>query len=119
VRVHLAAEHAPELELAHAGFELRNLLLDVADRGGIVLGFGQLQQFGGIRQRRTGGVELFEIGAQPRAFAPQLLRPLGVVPDILLLQFTDDFFQTLFLGVVVKETPEARRCARKGRAGSS
>jgi hypothetical protein len=119
VRIHLAAEHAAELEHPHAGFQLRDFPLDVADGGRIVLGLGQLQQLGGVRQRGAGGVELLEIGVQPRALAPQLLCPFGVVPDILLLQLTDDFFQTLFLGVVVKETPEGRRCAPRGRAGSS
>jgi hypothetical protein len=112
VRVHLAAEHAAELEHAHPRFELRDFPLDVADRRGIVFGLGQFKQFGGVRQRGASRIELFEVGAQPRAFAPQFLRPLGVVPDILLFQFADDFFQALFLGVVVKETPEARRCAR-------
>jgi hypothetical protein len=112
VRIHLAAKHAAELEHAHPGFELRDFLFDVADRGGVVFGLGQFQQFGGIRQRGARGVELLEVGAQPRAFAPQLLCALGVVPDILLFQLADDFFQALFLGVVVKGTPEARRCAR-------
>jgi len=112
VRVHLAAEHAPELEHAHARFELGNFPFDVADRGGVVLGLGQLQQLGGVRQRGARGIQLLQVGAQPCAFAPQLLRPFGIVPDILLFQFADDFFQALFLGVVVKGTPEARRCAR-------
>jgi hypothetical protein len=119
VRIHLAAEHAAELEHPHAGFELRDLPLDVADGGRIVLGLGQLQQLGGVRQRGAGGVELLEIGVQPRALAPQLLRPFGVVPDILLFQLADDFFQTLFLGVVVKETPVTRQFARLDRAGFS
>jgi hypothetical protein len=46
------------------------------------------------------------------------LRALGVVPDIGVFKFTGDFFQTLLLGVEVKETPSAtttdlagRRCA--------
>jgi hypothetical protein len=112
VRIHLAAEHAAELEHPDPRFELRDFPFDVADRGGVILGFGKLEQFGGVRQRGARGVELLEVGAQPRAFAPQFLRALGVVPDILLFQLADDFFQALFLGVVVKGTPEARRCAR-------
>jgi hypothetical protein len=112
VGIHLAAEHAPELELAHAGFELRDLLLDVADGGGVILGLGQFEQLGGVREGGARGIELFEVGAQPRALAPEFLRPLGVVPDILLLEFADDLFEAFLLGVVVKGTPEARRCAR-------
>jgi hypothetical protein len=119
VGIHFAAEHAAELELPHAGLELRDFPLDVADGGRIVLGFGQLQQLRRVGQRRARGIQLLQIGVQPRPLAPQFLRPLRVVPDILLLKFADDLFQTLFLGVVVKETPEGRRCAPRGRAGSS
>jgi hypothetical protein len=119
VRIHLATEHAAEFQHPHAGFQLGNFPLDVGDGRRVVLGLGQLQQFGGIGQRRARGVQLLQVGAQPRPLASQLLRPFRLVPDILQFQFADDFFQTLFLGVVVKETPEGRRCARRGRAGSS
>ena len=78
-----------------------------------------LQQFAGIGQRCARAVELLQVGAQPRALATQFLRPLRLVPDIRQFELADDFFQPLFLGVVVKETPEARRCARRGREGSS
>jgi hypothetical protein len=112
VRIHLAAEHAAELEHPHAGFKLRDFPFDVADGGRVILGLGQLQQLDGIGQRRACGIQLLQVRAQPRALSPKLLRPLRVVPDILLFQLADDFFQALFLGVVVKETPEAKRCAR-------
>jgi len=44
---------------------------------------------------------------QQRAFAAQGLRARGVVPDVGAFEFAVYFFQTLFLGVVVKDTPEA------------
>jgi hypothetical protein len=112
VRIHLATEHAAKLQHPHAGFQPGNFPLDVGDGCRIVFCFGQLKQFGGIGQRRACGIELLQVGAQPRALATQFLRTFGLVPDVLQFQFADDFFQTLFLGVVVKETPEGTRCAR-------
>jgi hypothetical protein len=119
VRIHLAAEHAPELQRAHGGFQPRDFLLDVGDGRGIVLGLGQLEQLAGIGKLGSRGIELGEVGNQPGAFASQFLRAFGVVPDILLFELADDFLQAFLLRVVVKETPGGSWPARKGRAGSS
>jgi hypothetical protein len=43
VRVHLAAEHALELELAHVGFEHAGVALDLAHHALVGVGFGELQ----------------------------------------------------------------------------
>ena len=48
VRVHLAVEHALELEAAHLGLEALRVALDVARGGLVVLAFGELEQLGGI-----------------------------------------------------------------------
>jgi len=119
VRIHFAAEHAAKLQLPYACLELRDFLFDVGHRCRIVFGLGKFEQLAGIRQRGARRIELVQIGAQPRPLAPQLLRPCRIAPDILLLELTDNLFQALLLGVVVKETPEGRRCAPPGRAGSS
>lgn len=42
----------------------------------------------------------------------QGLRAFGVVPDVGAFEFAVDFFQTLDLGVVVKDTPSAHRADR-------
>jgi hypothetical protein len=44
--------------------------------------------------------------------APELLRPLGLVPDRRVLQRGVDLGQTLGFVLVVKDTPLALRCAR-------
>ncbi|EFE06623.1 hypothetical protein CIT292_09672 [Citrobacter youngae ATCC 29220] len=36
---------------------------------------------------------------------PQRLRAFGFVPDVRLFQLGVYFFQTLFLGIIVKDTP--------------
>jgi hypothetical protein len=115
MRVHLAREHALELQLLHALL----VAVDVGDdrvRGVlVVLGFDQLQQLAGsgeaFGQRPDAVDRLVEQGA----FAAQRLRPFGIVPDIRVFQFALYFFQALALGVVVKDTPSAHPAARSGR----
>jgi hypothetical protein len=46
----------------------------------------------------------FECGT----FLPQFLRPLRLIPDIRLFEFTADFDQAFLLGIKVKDTPLAR-----------
>jgi hypothetical protein len=43
MRVHLPAEHALELELAHVSLERAGIAFDIACRRLIVLAFGQLE----------------------------------------------------------------------------
>jgi len=47
-----------------------------------------------------------------RTLAAQGLGAFGVVPDIGVFELALDFFQTLTLGVVVKETPGVSPAAR-------
>jgi hypothetical protein len=107
MRIHLAAEHALELQL----FDATRVTLDIGDdrvRGVLVVfhldEFEQLvrafEAFGQFTDAVDGLVE-------QRAFAAEGLRARRVVPDVGAFEFAVDFFQTLFLGVVVKDTPEA------------
>ncbi|OFS92543.1 hypothetical protein HMPREF3113_12175 [Stenotrophomonas sp. HMSC10F06] len=85
------------------------VLVQVADHGQggffVLFAFGQFQQFARLGQavedRGDAADGLVQIGA----FAAKVLGVLGVVPDIRVFQFPGYFFQTLFLGVVVKDTP--------------
>jgi hypothetical protein len=81
----------------------------------VLLALGQLQQFcrlGQAIEHRGDAVDgLLEDGA----FAAQALGPLGVVPDVGQFELAVYFFQTLLLGVVVKDTPGARPRDRSGR----
>jgi hypothetical protein len=84
----------------------------------VVLAFGQVQQFAGFAQAFFQAGDAVDVLFQAGTFAAQGLGVLGVVPDIRAFQLAVYFFQTLALGVVVKDTPEAnaavpadRRCA--------
>jgi hypothetical protein len=105
VRVHLAAEHALELEAAHALFEAGSVALDVLRRGFIVLTLGELEQLRRIGDGLAGAVELPELGSQLGAFAPQLLRLVRLLPDGGVFELATDLFETFLLVVVLKETP--------------
>jgi hypothetical protein len=85
VRVHFAAEHALELEAAHALFEAGRIPLDVLRRGLVVLAFSQIEQLGRIRDRLAGAIELGELGSELGALAAQLLRLVRLLPDRRIL----------------------------------
>ena len=105
VRVHLAAEHALELELADLGLDLRQVALDLAGGGLVVLGLGELQQLDGIGHRAGGRVHLLDLGGEARALLAELLGLLGLLPDGGVFEFAADFLEPLFLQIVLKETP--------------
>jgi hypothetical protein len=92
VRVHLAAEHALELELAHPGLEHIGVALDLARGRLVILVFGQLQQLRSITDGGAGAIELGQFGLELRALAPELLSALGDVPDGGVFQLAADFF---------------------------
>jgi hypothetical protein len=84
----------------------------------VALAFGQIEQFAGFTQAVFQAGNAVDVLFQAGTLAAQGLGVLGVVPDIRVFEFPVYFFQTLALGVVVKDTPEAkaavpgdRRCA--------
>jgi hypothetical protein len=96
----------------HLGFERGRFALDVARGGFVVLALGELEQLVRVGDGCGGVVELSELGAQACALATQLLGLVGLVPDAGIFELAADFFQPLFLAVVLKETPSASSCAR-------
>jgi hypothetical protein len=98
----------------HLVFEGGSFALDVARSGFVVLILRELEQLVGVGDGFRGVVELGELGAQACALAAQLLGLVGLVPDAGVFELAADFFEPLFLAVVLKETPSARWCARLG-----
>jgi hypothetical protein len=91
VLIHLAAEHAAELELAHAAFKAGDLGFDLLGRGFIVLGFGKLQELAGIAYRGECRIQILQFARELGALAPEGLGALGVTPDSRLLELAADF----------------------------
>jgi len=85
------------------------ILVQVGDHGQgglfVLFAFSQFQQFGGFGQPVEDGGDAAYRLLEAGTLAAQGLGVFGVVPDIGVFQFPGYFFQTLFLGVVVKDTP--------------
>jgi len=111
VRVHLAAEHALEFQLAYACFERAGVALDITRNALIVLAFRHIQQRGGIAYGATGAVEVLEFDRQTRTFPAEFLGADRVAPDGRIFKFATYFFEALFFSIVLKETPSRRRHA--------
>jgi hypothetical protein len=107
VGVHLAGEHALELELRDLALEPAGVLLDRGDRAGVGFGLGELEQLARLDdtavQLLEGADDALELGA----LAAELLGPLRVLPDGRVLEFAQDLRQALLAALVVKGTPSA------------
>jgi hypothetical protein len=114
VRVHLAAEHALELETANLALEPLGILPDVPRGSFVALPLGQLQELLRIADALGGAIDLRDVGAETGALLTELLGPLRLRPDGRVLELPPYLLEALFLAVVLKETPVARRCARPG-----
>jgi hypothetical protein len=114
VRVHLAVEHALQLEAAYTPLEPDGIAFDVRRGGFVLFAFGELEELCRIRDGLGGAIELAKLSSQLGAFPAQLLGLLGVLPDGGIFQLAIDLFEALFLRVVLKETPGGRQCDRRG-----
>src|SRR5690606_38717601 len=102
-RVHLAAEHAPELELLHPALVAVELAQDLGGGGLVLLLLCELDELARVgkagRQRSQAAADFLEVGALPS----QRLRALGLLPDAGLLELALDFGEALGLSLVVKD----------------
>jgi len=105
VGVHLAAEHALQLEPANPFLEPCGVTLDVPRRAFIVFALGEVEELRGVGDGLRGAVQLLELRGEPGTFAPQLLRLVGLLPDGGVLQLATYLFEAFLLAVVLKETP--------------
>jgi hypothetical protein len=115
VGVHLAREHASELEAGQPLLERSEVRLDLADGLGILFLDSEAQQFVGVAETGSQFVEDDDDLLELRALLAQGLRPLGFVPDIRLFQLALDFYEPLGFAVVVKDTPSTQPCVQRGR----
>jgi hypothetical protein len=110
--VHLATEHAFELEPAHLAFEPLRIASDVLGGDLVALTFGQLQELRGVGDAVGRAIDFGDVSGETGALLAELLRALRLRPDGRILELPSYLFEALFLEIVLKETPVARRCAR-------
>jgi hypothetical protein len=112
VAVHLAREHALELE----ALDLRGEPIDIARHrreAGLVAHFcGELGELVRVAQALRRAIDGADGLLEARTLAAELLRALGLVPDGGVLELAADLGQPVALPVVVKGTSSARRRAR-------
>jgi hypothetical protein len=114
VGVHLAPEHALELETANLPFEPLRILPDVLRGRLVAFSLGQLQELLRIADALGGAIDLRDVGAEAGALFSKLLCPLRLRPDSRVLELPSYLLEALFLAIVLKETPVTRPCARRG-----
>jgi hypothetical protein len=111
VRVHLAREHALELELGHFAVDAAEVVLDRLRRARVRLGLRQVEQFTRLGQPLPQLVERRDDAFELGPLAAEFLSTVGLLPDGGVFEFAQDLGQPLALAIVVKGTPSAHRCA--------
>ena len=106
VGVHLAAEHAAELQFLEDLAQALDFAGDVVHRAFVVFLDGHGQQVAGVGQAAGQFVEGLDDLRQLGALTAQILRVFRIVPDVRVFQLAIDFGQTVMLLIVVKDTPE-------------
>jgi hypothetical protein len=88
---------------------LRGERLDVArdrERGALVAFLdGEVEQVARFGQALGQAADAADDTLEARAFLAEVLRALGIVPDVGMFEFAGDFFEPLGLGLEVKDTP--------------
>jgi hypothetical protein len=111
VRVHLAREHALELEPLELCVDRAEVLLDRPHHALVCVGLGHVEELGGLAGASRQFVEGGDHAIEPGPLATELLCALGVLPDGRVFEFAQYFGQSLALARIVKDTPSALRCA--------
>ncbi len=105
MRVHLAGEHALELEARDRGLDLADVRLHGAHHALVGVRLGEFEQLGGFVEP---GLQLVE-GADDRlelgALTAEFLGAVGLAPDGRILEFPQHLGQALAAALVVKGTP--------------
>ena len=113
--VHLAGEHALELQLLDGNGVLLDIGHDRVEGVLVAFHFGEIEELAGVLQGLLKIADADHDLLQLGAFAAELLGVLRVVPDVRAFQLAGHFLKTFDLAVVVKETPEAGTAAARGR----
>jgi len=111
MRVHLASEHAAELEdLELLGHPLDEID-DVLESALVLLFDGKLAELACLVERLLDAVQRRDDGFELGALTTQALCALGIRPDGGILELAVDLLEPLALDVIVKDTSAARRSA--------
>ena len=111
MRVHLAREHAAELEQLELLRDVLDLADEIAERALVLFLACEVVQLAGLVERLLDAVQRRDDAFELCALAAEALRALRVRPDGGILELAVDLLEPLPLGVIVKDTSAARRSA--------
>jgi hypothetical protein len=111
VGVHLAREHAAELEHLELLRQALDLPDEIAERAFVLFLARELVQLAGLVERLLDAAQRRDDAFELGALAAQALRALRVGPNGGILELAVDFLEPLSLGVIVKDTSATRRSA--------
>jgi hypothetical protein len=102
-------EHPPELQPLDHPRDAAHVALHAHE--GVLVGLAarEREELARVLQARVDRLQGADRLLEGAAFLAELLRLLGVVPDLGILERARDFYQPGLLGVVVKDTSAARR----------
>jgi hypothetical protein len=115
VRVHPAGEHALEFQRLDPAGETLDVVGHRAHGALVALLRRELQQLVRTAQALAELADAVDDAVELGAFLAQLLGALGLIPEPRILELARDFLEPLALGIVVKDTPEAKSGARSSR----
>ena len=71
----------------------------------VVLGFREVEQLAGAGEAFVQDADAVDDAIELGALLAELLRALGIVPDVRVFELAAYFLEPLALGIVVKDTP--------------
>jgi uncharacterized protein (DUF4213/DUF364 family) len=105
VRIHLAREHALELEACNLALDPVHVLLNRAHHRLVRVGLGEFEQLAGLVQADAESIQRADDRLELGTFTAQFLRTLGLAPYRGVFEFAQDFRQAFGAAIVVKDTP--------------
>jgi len=108
VRVHRIREHPAELEVGDGPGEAGDVVADRGDRRVVAVGARELEELAAVGEPPVEFGERRDDAFELLLLAPELLRLLGIAPDLRVLERAADLLQRLRLQVEVKGTSASR-----------
>jgi len=118
VGVHLAGEHAAELELRDPLLEAGRIALELGEARRIALGLDQFEQLGRLVDSGDDAVDLARGRLEARPLATEFLGAFRGIPDARILELAVQLLEPFTLAIVLKGTPSARGCAAQDPSGN-
>ena len=103
--VHLAREHATELQIRHGLFQTVEFGTDIRQCPLVTFFSSQIQQILGIHQAAVEAIQCQHHAFEVHALLADSLCLFGIIPERRVFKLTHHLFEAFFFQVIVKDTP--------------